>query len=379
MSGSIVAMKETLSRTGFVWHERFMWHITPAAAGSIAAGGYVEADVHIENPASKRRLRNLLEVTGLMDQLVGIKPRPATDAEVLRVHTEAYIARLRSLSEVGWGEAGDFAPVGKDSFAIALLSAGGCIAAADAIMDGRVNNAYALVRPPGHHAERDRGRGFCLLGNAAITVEHLRHVRGLKRIAMVDWDVHHGNGAQSIYYDNPDVLTISIHQDGVYPVDSGSLTENGAGAGLGSCINIPLPPGSGHGAYLAAFSQVILPALRRFQPDMVIVPCGFDASALDPMARQMAHSETYRLMTRSLKSAANELCGGRLMMCHEGGYSPIYVPWCGLAVVEELSGVRTDAVDPYQYVASWPGQQLKPAEAEVLSRASALLSRIPAR
>jgi acetoin utilization deacetylase AcuC-like enzyme len=218
-----------------------------------------------------------------------------------------------------------------------------------------------------------------LLANAAITAEHLRHVRGLKRIAIVDWDVHHGNGAQSIYYDNPDVLTISIHQDGVYPVDSGSLTENGAEAGLGSCINIPLPPGSGHGAYLAAFSQVVIPALTRFQPNMVIVPCGFDASALDPMARQMAHSETYRLMTRSLKLAANELCGGRLVMCHEGGYSPIYVPWCGLAVVEELSGIRTDAVDPYQYVASWPGQELKPAEAEVLNRASALLSRIPGR
>jgi acetoin utilization deacetylase AcuC-like enzyme len=356
-----------------------MWHITPPAAGSIAAGGYVEADVHIENPAGKRRLRNLLEVTGLMDQLIQIKPRLATDAEILRVHSEAYIDRLRTLSEAGWGEAGDFAPVGKDSFPIALLSAGGCIAAADAVMDGRVKNAYALVRPPGHHAERDRGRGFCLLANAAITVEHLRQVHGLKRIALVDWDVHHGNGAQSIYYDDPDVLTISIHQDGVYPVDSGLLTENGLGAGHGSCINIPLPPGSGHGAFLAAFSQVVIPALIRFQPDMVIVPCGFDASALDPMARQMAHSETYRLMTRSLKSATEELCAGRLVMCHEGGYSPAYVPWCGLAVVEELTGIRTDALDPYQYVASWPGQQLKPAEAEVINRASGLLCAIPPR
>jgi acetoin utilization deacetylase AcuC-like enzyme len=367
------------SRTRFVWHERFMWHITPAAAGSIAAGGYVEPDVHIENPASKRRLRNLIEVTGLMEQLVQIKARPATDVEILRVHTEAYVDRLRNLSEIGWGEAGEFAPVGKDSFPIALLSAGGCIAAADAVMDGLVANAYALVRPPGHHAERDRGRGFCLLANAAITVEHVRRVRGLKRIAMVDWDVHHGNGAQSIYYEDPNVLTISLHQDGIYPVDSGALTENGAGAGIGSCINIPLPPGSGHGAYLAAFSQVVLPALTRFQPDMIIVPCGFDASALDPMARQMAHSETYRSMTRSLKSAANEWCAGRMVMCHEGGYSPTYVPWCGLAVIEELSDLRTDAVDPYQYVASWPGQDLKPAEAEVIIGASALLSRIPAR
>src|SRR6202035_1858456 len=179
-------MKKTLSQTGFVWHERFMWHITPAAAGSIAAGGYVEADVHIENPASKRRLRNLLEVTGLMDKLVEIKPRPATDVEVLRVHTEAYIARLRSLSEVGWGEAGDFAPVGKDSFPIALLSAGGCIAAADAVIDGRVSNAYALVRPPGHHAERDRGRGFCIFGNTALAAMYAREARDVDRVAIVD-------------------------------------------------------------------------------------------------------------------------------------------------------------------------------------------------
>lgn len=372
-------MRETPPQTGFVWHERFMWHITPAAAGSIAAGGYVEADVHVENPASRRRLRNLLEVTGLMDKLVEVKPRPATEAEVLRVHADEYITRLRNLSEVGWGDAGDFAPVGKDSFPIALLSAGGCIAAVDAVMDGPVSNAYALVRPPGHHAERDRGRGFCLLANAAIAVEHLRHERGLKRVAIVDWDVHHGNGTQSIYYDDPNVLTISIHQDRVYPVDSGLLTENGTAAGLGACINIPLPPGSGHGAYLAAFSQVVLPALTRFQPEMIIVPCGFDASALDPMARQMAHSETYRLMTRSLKLAAGELCSDRLVMFHEGGYSSSYVPWCGLAVIEELSGIRTAAVDPYQYVAGWPGQELKPAEAEVLDQASALVFRIPAR
>jgi acetoin utilization deacetylase AcuC-like enzyme len=355
-----------------------MWHMTPAAAGSIVAGGYVEPDVHVENPASKRRFRNLLEVSGLMDHLVQIKPRPATHAEVVRVHTVDYIARLTQLSEVGYGEAGDFAPVGKDSFPIALLSAGGCIAAADAIMEGRVGSAYALVRPPGHHAERDRGRGFCLLANAAITVEHVRHVWGLKRIALVDWDVHHGNGAQSIYYQDPNVMTISVHQDGVYPVDSGSLTENGEGAGLGSCINIPLPPGSGHGAYLAAFSQIVVPALSRFRPDLIVVPCGFDASALDPMARQMAHSETYRLMTRSLKAAAHDLCSGRLLMCHEGGYSPVYVPWCGLAVIEELSGVRTDAVDPYQYVAKWPGQELKAAEAQILDQAAALLARIPA-
>jgi acetoin utilization deacetylase AcuC-like enzyme len=363
--------------TGLVWHERYMWHMTGMAAGSMPAGGYVEPDLmHVESPPAKRRLRNLLEVTGLLDHLHPIRPRLATLEEVLRIHTPGYIERLSAASEAGYGDGGDFAPIGKDSYPIALLSAGGCIAAADAILDGTVRNAYALVRPPGHHAERDRGRGFCLLANAPIAIEHLRR-RSLGRIAMVDWDVHHGNGAQWIYYDDPDVLTISLHQDGNYPGDSGTLAENGEGRGEGANINIPLPPGSGHGAYVAAIERVALPALGRFRPDMIIVPSGFDGCAFDPLGRQMAMSGTFREMTRLLMDAADTLCGGRLLLTHEGGYSPFYAPWCGLAVMEQLSGIRTDAADPYDYAAAWPGQSLQPHQAAAIDAAAALVARVP--
>jgi len=354
-----------------------MWHDTGNAAAWIPAGGYVQPDKHVESPESKRRLRGLLEVTGLLDRLTVIKPRVATIEELLRFHTPEYVARVEALSQAGYGEAGQSAPVGPGSYEIALLAAGGCIEAMDAIIAGRVRNAYALVRPPGHHAERDRGRGFCLFGNAAIAIFHAIAVRGVGRVAVVDWDVHHGNGTQQAFYDNGDVLTISIHQDNLYPIGSGGMEANGEGTGEGYNINVPLPPGSGHGAYLGVFEHVILPALDRFQPELIVVPSGFDASAPDPMGQQMAYSETYREMTRMLLEAASGLCRGRVLMTHEGGYAPAYTPFCGLAVIEELSGIRTDCIDPFvPYLAALGGQDLQPHQQAVIARAAELVKRL---
>jgi acetoin utilization deacetylase AcuC-like enzyme len=363
-------------KIGFVWHERYMWHMTGFAAGSMPAGGLLEPDIHIENPAAKRRMRNLLEVTGVLDHLKMIKPRPATEKEVLRIHEPQYIARVKEMSAAGFGDGGELAPIGRDSWEIALLSAGGCIAAADAVWKREVDQAYALVRPPGHHAERDRGRGFCLLANVAIAAEHLRHTYGVRRIATVDWDVHHGNGTQWIFYDDPGVLTISLHQDRNYPRDSGDIAERGAGAGYGANINIPLPPGSGHGAYVAAFDRVVLPALARFQPEMIIVPSGFDACAMDPLGRQMLVTDSYREMTKRLVQAAEEHCGGRLLFCHEGGYSPAYAPWCGLAVMETLAELPATP-DPFIHFHTMGGQALKPVESAVLDEVAALIPDIP--
>lgn len=362
--------------TGFVWHERCMWHMTGMASGSVAAGGLVEPDLHIENPEAKRRMRNLIEVAGVLDRLQSLRPRPATQEEILRIHEPAYIERLRALSEAGHGDAGDFAPVGKDSFEIAQLSAGGCIVAAEAVWRREVDNAYALVRPPGHHAERHRGRGFCLLANVPIAIEHLRHRCGARRIATVDWDVHHGNGTQWIFYDDPDVLTISLHQDRNYPQESGGLDERGDGKAFGANINIPLPPGSGQGAYLDAFDRVVIPALERFRPEMIIVPSGLDAGAMDPLGRMMLVMESYRAMTGRLMAAADRLCGGRLLLCHEGGYSPVYAPWCGLAVVESLAGLPPSE-DPFAYFSTMAGQELKPAEAAIVDAATRFLDEIP--
>ena len=298
---------------------------------------------------------------------------PASEDDLALFHDRDYIARIKALSADRGGDASYLTPFGPGSFEIACLAVGGTAALVDAVADGRVANGYALVRPPGHHAERERGLGFCLFGNVPIAILKARAAHKLARVAVVDWDVHHGNGTQQAFYEDPEVLTISLHQDGLYPLGSGTLAQRGAGPGDGFNVNIPLPAGSGHGAYQLAFERVVLPALRRFRPDMIIVCSGFDAAASDPLGRMMLHSDSYRTMTRLLMDAAADLCGGRLALSHEGGYSASYVPYCGLAVMEQLSGIRTPIVDPFlENYRSYPGQEvLAHQEAAVAAAAAA--------
>jgi acetoin utilization deacetylase AcuC-like enzyme len=365
-------------RTGLVWHESFMWHMTGMGGGSHPARGCIEPGLpHIDNPVSRRRLRNLIDMTGLIDHLVPVRPRPATEAEILRIHSPEYVARLKQMSAEGGGEAGEKAPVGPGSWEIALLAAGGCLVAADAVVSGALDNAYALVRPPGHHAEPDRGWGFCLLANAALTIAHLREVHGLRRIALVDWDVHHGNGVQGIFYEDPEVLTLSLHEEDNYPRGSGGSGERGNGAGFGANINLPLPPGCGHGAYLAAIDRVVLPALDRFSPQMVLVSSGYDACLYDPLARQMVMMETFRQMTRALQEWTKRRCGGRLLVLHEGGYSDFYAPLCGLAVLEELSGHRTAVQDPFVTHLDRDAQRLQPHQETVIDAVARMVVDVP--
>jgi acetoin utilization deacetylase AcuC-like enzyme len=363
--------------TGFVFHELYMWHNTGNFAGPLPFGTPVQPYEHSENPETKRRIRNLLEVSGLLKRLTHIAPRPATDEEILRVHTRAHLDKIRSLNDQVGVDAGMFTPMGRGSFEIAMLAAGGVIEAVDAVLARKVVNAYALVRPPGHHALPDLAMGFCLFANAAIAGRHLLEVRKLDRIAFVDWDVHHGNGTQAAFWEEPRALTISIHQDNCFPPNSGYLSENGGGKGEGFNINIPLPPGSGVGAYEAVFDRVVLPALEVFRPDLIIVPSGFDAGAHDPLGRQMMTSEGYRSLTRKLMEAAATLCAGRVVMCHEGGYSAYTVPFFGLAVMEELSGMRTGVVDPFQEMLNGLGcQALQPHQDAVIRKAEELVRKL---
>ena len=219
--------------TGFLWHELYAWHDTGTGAWVMPAGLTVQPLAHIESADGKRRIRNLVEVSGLIDHLVQLKPRAAAEMEILRLHTREYVERVKKMSAESGGEAGEETPFGRGSYEIALLAAGGCISAVDAVLDGKVDNAYALVRPPGHHAEKDQGRGFCIFGNTALAAMHARQARGLARVAIVDWDVHHGNGTEHAFYSDPTVLTISIHQDNNYPPGSGAMTDVGEGAGRG--------------------------------------------------------------------------------------------------------------------------------------------------
>lgn len=366
--------------TALIWHERYMWHDTGNGAGPLRAGGWLEPGEPGDPPASRRRFKNLMDVSGLTARLDLITPEAATREEIGRCHSETYIARIERESAAGAGDAGDgHSPFGSDAFEVACLAAGGAIAAVDATLSGRVVNAYALVRPPGHHAGRDGGMGFCIFNNCAIAAEHALRA-GVARVAIVDIDVHHGNGTQALFYASSSVLTISIHQDGVFPPRSGSVEEQGEGDGAGFNLNIPLPPGSGNGAYEESFDRLVLPALDAFRPELVIVASGLDANGMDTNARQMLYSDSYRSLTERLMAAAGRHARGRLAFVHEGGYNPAVVPFCGLAIVETLSGICTAVVDPFiDNIGRMAGQDLQPHQRQAIAAAESTLGLLRAR
>ena len=366
-----------MMKTAWITHELLLWHDTGTYAQVFAPSLTVQPGHHVESPETKRRFRNLVEVSGLIDHLVPIKPQPASDADLLRVHTRDYLDRLRTLSAGRGGDAGGLSPFGHGSFEIARLAAGAAIAGVEAVLQGSVAQAYVLARPPGHHALPDQGMGFCLLANAAIALRRAQACHGLRRVAIIDWDVHHGNGPQHIFYDDPGVFTLSLHQDRLFPPDSGTREENGARAGSGYNLNIPLPPGCAESAYLYALDTIVLPALRRYQPELIVVACGYDASAVDPLGRMLLTSESYRQMTARIRKAAADLCENRLVMIHEGGYSEMYVPYCGLAVLEELLDMRSDIRDPWLELSpDWSRHELQPHEREAIDAALGLVARV---
>jgi len=350
-------MPMTASRTAFLSDEQCFWHGGGDYAFLVPVGGLVQPMIGglPESPESKRRLLNLLKRTGLIEELDARTAAPATDEMLRSVHDAPYLSEFRRLSEAGGGELGQRTPFGPGGFGIAAVSAGLAVEALRAVLAGEAGNAYALCRPPGHHCLPARPMGFCLLANIAIAVETAFAERRAERIAVVDWDVHHGNGTEAIFWRRSDVLTISVHQENNYPSQSGGVEMRGEGEGEGYNINVPLVPGGGHDAYLYAFERIVQPALARYRPDAIVVACGFDPSGVDPLGRMMASAATFRRMTRMLMQSARELCGGRLALMHEGGYSEVHVPFCGHQVLEEMSHSAIHAPDPLE--ARISGQQ----------------------
>lgn len=353
----------------FYWHERCFWH-DPGAIGVFSAPGeFLQPQPASESPESKRRLKNLLEVTGLIDELAVRKPPPASREDLLRFHTERYLDELEAGSRRGIGNAGEAAPYTAGSLAAAKQSAGLAMAAVEDVATGLRRRAYALCRPPGHHAEADRGRGFCLLGNIPVAIRRAQALGHVGRVAVLDWDVHHGNGTQTAFYSDPSVFSISIHQAGNYPLDTGFFPEQGEGPGEGTTLNLPMPPGSGLGAYGYAMQQLILPALAAYRPDMIIVACGYDACAKDPLGKMLLNSAAFGEMTGQLMALADPVCEGRLVMVHEGGYSEGYVPLCGFAVIRALTGSSLQVEDPQnEEIAAWAYQSLQPHQQALIDQ-----------
>jgi acetoin utilization deacetylase AcuC-like enzyme len=341
-------------QTGIVFDHRFMEHNTGLAvvSATVPADSIWEPQPHAASPHLVGRAHRLLERSGLLAQLVEIPARSATVAEIERVHTAAHVRHVRDVCLAGGGDAGEYAPCGPETYDVALLAAGGGMAAVETVLAGQVRNAYALLRPPGHHATPDRAMGFCYFNNVAVAARYAQAVHGLQRIAIVDWDVHHGNGTQAAFWDDPSVLFVSLHQEDWYPTGSGKAEETGMGAGEGFTINIPLPPGTGNAGYLAAFDRIVIPALRRFAPDLILISAGQDPSGVDPLARMAMSANGFRELGARMAALADEVSGGRLVAFHEGGYSQGYAPVCTWAAIEGISGIRTGHEDPYE---AWLG------------------------
>ncbi len=294
--------------TGFFWDERSFWHGGGNYASVLPVGGLVQPIQGglPENPETKRRFKNLIDVTGLSAELDMRSARQVTQEDLARVHPAGYLNDFKTLSDQMGGEIGLRAPFGPGGFELAALSAGLVKSAMQAVLKGDVTNAYALSRPPGHHCLPDFPNGFCLLANIAIAVRAAIAGKQCARVAVLDWDVHHGNGTEAIFYDDPDVLTISIHQDRNYPLDTGDANDIGRGKGEGWNMNIPLPPGAGHATYLDVMQRLVTPALNRFKPDLIVVACGYDAAAIDPLGRMLATAETFAEMTRLTMEIAED-------------------------------------------------------------------------
>ena len=275
---------------------------------------------HVENAKRLEAIISHLERTGLTQRLTPIKPRAVTIGELSLVHDEHYISHIQDVAQRGGSWLDVDTVMSPNSYEAALYAAGGVIRATEVVMNGEVDSAFALVRPPGHHATYGRAMGFCLFNNVAIATKYVLANYKLERILIVDFDVHHGNGTQAAFYDNPQVLYISTHQYPFYP-GTGSIEGTGSGAAKGTTINIPLPAGSGDIEYLEVFEQIIIPVAIRFKPQLILVSAGYDAHWADGLALMQVSVTGFAQMAKIIKGLADELCNSRLVFSLEGGYN----------------------------------------------------------
>ncbi len=275
---------------------------------------------HPERPERLQAIVDHLRATGLMQDLARLEPRRAELEWIEAIHSPAYVRRVEQHCRGGRAVIDSMdTDISPRSFEVSLLAAGGALAAADAILRGEIAHAFAAVRPPGHHALRDVAMGFCLFNNVAVTARYLQRRHGLERILIVDWDVHHGNGTQDAFYEDPSVFFFSIHQYPFYP-GTGSSAETGVGAGVGYTLNAPMRAGCGDDDYVRVFEETLAPRVLAFRPQFILVSAGFDAHAADPLGGMRLTEAGYSRLTEIVRSWAGELCGGRFLSLLEGGY-----------------------------------------------------------
>jgi acetoin utilization deacetylase AcuC-like enzyme len=274
---------------------------------------------HVENRSRLVATMGLLEESGLLDRLTRLSPRAATAEEIALVHSRDHVARVQGYSARGGGWLDGDTVASPDSFTVALYAVGGVLRGVDAIVAGEVDQAFALVRPPGHHATPDYAMGFCLFNNVAIAAKYAMASHGLERVLIADFDVHHGNGTEETFYGDPNVLYFSTHQYPHYP-GTGAVAEDGVAEGKGTTVNVPLPAFCGDEEYRRAYTEILVPVARRFRPQLILVSAGYDAHRDDPLAAMQVTVDGFAAITGILKELAAEFCGGRLLLSLEGGY-----------------------------------------------------------
>jgi len=306
---------------------------------------YLDHESPGQHPECPERLSAVREALRAFDSSLSRRvPEPADPTAILRVHTREHFETVRQACQAGNRQLDPDTFVSARSFETALLASGGTIELARAIARGEARTGFAVVRPPGHHAEAMRAMGFCLFNNVAVAARAMQVEEGLERILIVDWDVHHGNGTQHSFEEDNRVLFVSTHQFPFYP-GTGDAGEIGRGPGEGYTLNIPLPAGCGDAEYVGAFARLLVPAAQAFQPEMILVSCGFDAHRDDPLASMRITQRGFLAMTRIVRALSDELCGGRIGFVLEGGYAPESLAEGTSALLEGL--LETPNASPY--------------------------------
>ena len=326
-------------------------------AGLIYDPIYLEHDTgdHVENARRLVDAMSYLEETGTKEQLISLPARPASLEELEMIHSPEYISHVKSKAENGGGWLDPDTVMSSRSYEAALYAAGGVQVAVEGVMKKEVDSAFAVVRPPGHHAIRNRAMGFCIFNNVAIAAKSALNSLSINRILIVDFDVHHGNGTQDAFYADPAVLYFSTHEYPYYP-GTGAAEETGTGKGEGTTVNFPMAAGWGDEEYLRAFNEVLVPVARRFQPELILVSAGFDPHWADQLAMMRVTVTGFVQMAMILKELAAELCQGRLVFTLEGGYNLRVVAASIKAIFDVLLG-NSEVEDPLgeASMASKPG------------------------
>jgi acetoin utilization deacetylase AcuC-like enzyme len=321
-------MQQMANKTGIVKDERYLRHVTGAG--------------HPESPARLAAVYTMLDKSPMKEEFSYILPEKAATEDILSVHSRTYLELVAGTEKQNYLLSQDTGSC-SESYQTALLAAGGLFRAISMVVSGELKNAFALIRPPGHHAEKNRAMGYCLFNNVALGARYAQKRLGLERILIVDWDVHHGNGTQHAFEDDPTVLFFSVHQFPHFP-GTGSFMEVGFGSGEGYTANVPLPRGYGDGEFVSIFDKLLRPMAREFAPDLMLVSAGFDIHPDDPLGGMRVTAQGFSGITRILMEIADTTCNGRLVLSLEGGYDPDVLAESVKAVLMELGELNVCSV-----------------------------------